>query len=78
MLEVGPARLTVSDLWTLIPLDISSQSRHPSLTTSSIKGFVKGLLVDKEFFAVKVCFLCDQITICSLISLTFVILVIIL
>ena len=53
MLEVGPARLTVSDLWTLIPPNISSQSRHSSLTTSSIKGFVKGLLVDKVFFCGK-------------------------
>ena len=53
MLEVGPARLTFSDLWTLIPPNISSQSRHSSLTTSSIKGFVKGLLVDKVFFCGK-------------------------
>ena len=47
MLEVGPARLTVSDLWMLIPPNISS--RHSSLTTS-IKGFVKGWLVDKVIF----------------------------
>lgn len=44
MLEVGPARLTVSDLWTLIPPNISS--RH-SFITNSIKGFVGGWLVDK-------------------------------
>ena len=69
MLEVGPARLTVSDLWTLIPPNISS--RHSSLTTS-IKGFVKGWLVDKVFFAVKVCFMRDQIIICSLLNLLFI------
>ena len=68
VLEVGPARLTVSDLWTLIPPNISS--RHSSLTTS-ITGFVKGWLVDKVFFCGKSCLLGDQIIICSLLSLLF-------
>ena len=44
MLQVGPSRLTVSDLWTLIAPNISS--RHSSIT-NSIKGFVGGWLADK-------------------------------
>ena len=66
MLLVGPARLSVSDLRTPIPLNISS--RHSSFATST-KGFVKaGSVVDKVFFAVKVCFMRDQIIICNLLN----------
>ena len=44
MLEIGPSRLTVGDLWTLLPPHVTAQC---SSVTSSIKNFVGGWLVDK-------------------------------
>ena len=42
--EVRPSRLTVGDLWTLLPLRLAKQ--HPA-ETSLIKDFVGSWLVDK-------------------------------
>ena len=44
MLEIGPSRLMVGDLWTLLPPHVAVQ--HSS-ETNSIKDFVGGWLVDK-------------------------------
>lgn len=44
MLEIGPSRLTVGDLWTLLPPHEAAQCY---LVTSSIRDFVGGWLVDK-------------------------------
>ena len=44
MLEIGPSRLTVGDLWTLLPPHVAAQY---SSVTSSIGNFVGGWLVDK-------------------------------
>ena len=44
MLEIGPSRLTVGDLWTLLPPHVAAQC---SSVTSSIGNFVGGWLVDK-------------------------------
>ena len=44
MIEVGPTKLTVGDLWTLIPPDVAR--RHNS-ETKSLKNFRPGWLIDK-------------------------------
>ena len=44
MLEIGPSRLMVGDLWTLLPPHVAVQ--HSS-ETNSMKDFVGGWLVDK-------------------------------
>ncbi|CAH3135730.1 unnamed protein product [Pocillopora meandrina] len=49
MLEIGPSRLTVGDLWTLLPPHEAAQCY---LVTSSIRDFVGGWLVDKVVEAV--------------------------
>lgn len=49
MLEIGPSRLTVGDLWTLLPPHVAAQY---SSVTSSIGNFVGGWLVDKVVEAV--------------------------
>lgn len=49
MLEIGPSRLTVGDLWTLLP---PLEAEQCSLVTSSIRNFVGGWLVDKVVEAV--------------------------
>ena len=44
IIEVGPTKLTVGDLWTLIPPDVAR--RHNS-ETKSLKNFRPGWLIDK-------------------------------
>ena len=44
LLDVGPTKLTIGDLWTLIPPDMA---RKHSSETSSITNFRPGWLIDK-------------------------------
>ena len=47
LLDVGPTKLTIGDLWTLMPPDVS---RKHSSETSSLTNFRPGWLIDKVTF----------------------------
>lgn len=44
MFQVGPAKLTVSDQWTLIPPEVAKRHQR---ATRAIPGFQPGWLMDK-------------------------------
>ena len=52
MLELGPSRLTVGNLWTLLPPHVAA--KHSS-ETSCIKDFQGGWLVDKVVCVENLC-----------------------